>query len=202
MVHSNGQGKDDTYSGDNRAHFRLFLGKPTSTDTRLVLAFRPAVCCGVGSGLQLGDTDSVPAMLAAQGVTAAEWHRFADKLRTEVQPLSTSICCQVAAWMTVIGGFCICARTSSYQQALAAWTKELNTTVLEPKGMFAKTQTSEVSDGKNSQEVSWLAVAIGKPEVEALKGEAVFFTPKCCKSDEHKPHPCACCFACCCRSVV
>ena len=45
-----------------------------------------------------------------------------------------------------------------------------------------KFQTCSVHHGDSFEEISWLAVALTKPEAELLRLESAFWTPECCGS--------------------
>ncbi|KAJ3174186.1 hypothetical protein HDU88_000154 [Geranomyces variabilis] len=96
----------------------------------------------------------------------------------------------------------------SLQRAVAKFTDDFNREVMEPRGMFFKTQTSGVtytaSSGDSSvsihQEVSWGSIALTPTEVQALRQEENQFCFNPC-GGTHSAHPLwnSCCrIACCC----
>jgi hypothetical protein len=214
MAHVSGASKDapsSTYQGLNHGRDAqatdassggVFLRRPVSTDTRLILTYRPALCCSSGAGLELPDGEKVPAPLLARGVTEVEWRQFLEGLEADVQPLNCSVCSQVLAWISICGLLCWCSRLNAHQLALGAWVKDLNSRVLEPRGMFAKFQTSQINANKYREEISWLAIAIGEAEVESLQQEPVFWKPACCTHDMVRDECATSCAACCGRTVV
>lgn len=175
--------------------------RPPTTPDRLIIDFEPALCCSRGPGIPGAHATELPLALAARGVPPYEWADAVQRLRTQVQPLSTSVCCGVTAAVSVVCLPALCWRERRYQAALGAWVDGLNAAVLQPRGMFAKLQTNSYHEdtGPTSdydEEISWLAVAMTPVEAAALAAEPVFWTPGWCTPAMTR-HPCQGCFCCC-----
>lgn len=181
--------------------------RPVTTPERLIIDFEPAGCCSSGPGIPEDNATELPPALEAKGVTPYQWADAVQRLRREVQPLSTPICCGVAAVFSVVCLPWLCWQERRYQTAVGAWVDDLNAHVLQPRGMFAKFQTNSYYEtngngqGGRNEEISWLAVALTPAEAEALKAEPVFWTPECCQPVMTR-HPCPWCFCCGCQRRV
>lgn len=183
-----------------------FAKRPQNTPTRLILNFDPARCTAVGTGLWESDRQVHPA-LESRGVTQAEWDRYFDRMVNEVQSRQISICSCVTMSAFLLPLPYVCWQQNNYQSGVKRWVDDFNQQVLMPKGMFAKFQTCEVyidnpgdNTGGQSEEISWLAVALTPEEVQRLKEEPIFWWPGCCNEGVLTKHPCGCwfCFCCCC----
>lgn len=175
--------------------------RPISTEDRLILNFDGSLCCSLGHGLN-ADFETLPAVLAQRGVTPYQWGDFMQRLDKQVIPKHWNACVCISCALTGICLPLVCYKEYTFQEATSRWVDDLNSTVLQPNGMYAKFQTNYIyihyGEGSSyTEEISWLAIAMTPAEVERLKKEPTFWSPACCNDNEMVPNGCEWCFCCC-----
>eukprot|EP01116_Phalansterium_solitarium_P024915 TRINITY_DN9275_c0_g1_i1.p1 TRINITY_DN9275_c0_g1~~TRINITY_DN9275_c0_g1_i1.p1 ORF type:complete len:207 (+),score=54.50 TRINITY_DN9275_c0_g1_i1:108-728(+) len=180
----------------------LAVKRPITTEDRLILPFVPGACCTAGPGFREEDAVRVPAALAVRDVTEAEWQRFMERYRDDVQSKQWSTCAYVALIFSIVGIPFACYRHTVYQRALRDWLIAFNHDVLVPKGLFSKFQTNAVHSQHYNEEISWLAVALSPEEADQLMNEPVMWTPGCCEPRIRPDHVSSAACCCCAARVV
>jgi hypothetical protein len=196
---SAGAPKDAAYSSLNPTVQRadpatraVFTALPMSTEDRAILRFYPTAACTGGRGFAGDDLLRPPPALAARGVTDADWRRFVARLERDVQPQNMGGLLMCVSWTVLVLAPLVCVAQRRYHAALGRWVADLNREVLEPRGLFAKFQTSQVNSKDYHEEQSWLAVSLNRDDAEVLRAEPVFWRPACCDTSRMVRDECQC----------
>jgi hypothetical protein len=151
------------------------LHRPASTPTRLILDVHTTrCCCGDSKLAEVLDPEvasTPPPELAKAGVRASEWREWMARFQQIVYSGSYAVFTHIFAWMTLLGGFYLLYRNNQMQQRLATFMRDLNTQVLEPRGLYAKTQKGIFHANNQHEEISWMAIALTREEAESLREE-------------------------------
>jgi hypothetical protein len=151
------------------------IRRPSTTPTRLILDVRrERCCCGDKELEQVFEPDVFshpPQEVLARGVPAHEWREWLLRLQQIIYNGTFSDCVKCMLWGTLIGGAYLIFQDNHMQLRVAALMREFNAQVLEPRGIYAKTQKAVFRTDKQREEISWLAIALDSDEVTMLRQE-------------------------------
>lgn len=150
---------------------------------RYNFVYRVEQLFGVSPGLEKKLLDQVPEEIAKKGLQPHQWTEYTSQLRgiNEIENkwgFCPSLLCVILSIPTF---FCCCTLCKLYKeeilkwdQAFREWQAKFNM-ILEPLGMFVKSQSSGSEVHVNGQKVRhihrWLAFALTPAQVEKLKSE-------------------------------
>ncbi len=135
--------------------------------------FEHVVWCGSARGLL---EDTLPAQLAAKGIKAEDWSRFA-KSCAAIMAKRWTVWSDIMAVLFLLPLPCLIGSERNLHKRLGQWLRAINEELLEPVGCYAKIQmvSETIQTGPNGQtyteERAWLAVALTPEESEKLRGE-------------------------------
>lgn len=174
---------------------------PTSTDLRLVLPIRGSLlsdgCCAAQGTFVGTAIDAIPEPLRRRGVRESEWADALAKLDAAARQRPGCPLLTLAGVPAFLCGL-VCLLTLAerrFQRAMGGWLHELNDTVLESRGMYARFQSFD--GGKNGPKFTWLAIALTAEEADRLRVEPSCWQPKCCQPSVGVPADCKCCITLC-----
>lgn len=153
-----------------------WLCRPASTSERLILELNTVtICCGYNPEVILEENvTTIPPAIAAKGVSQQEWTHWMTRFKKELGAKSVS-------GMTTFLSFlflcipCLCIASNRFQTAAMKLQQEMNEQLLEPRGMYIKTQYGEHQGNEISLRVQWLSIAWTPEEVQKLKSEGHAF---------------------------
>lgn len=204
-----------------------YIQAPMSTPQREIvpLDVKPAKCCrccaAEGASADPGSwckepsgvVDSfvykVPDAIAARGVQQEEWTQWMLRLRQIVQETTWSngaaACYGAMAGLLLLPLCFMCCVVPNVRERhirIAEFTAALNEQVLQPHGMFAKTQAARYNSSNGAVNriamISWMAVAMTPEEADALRLEEHLFQSGSCDPEKLGPRACKCYECCCC----
>lgn len=131
---------------------------------------------------------NVPVKLAEKGVSQGEWTEFVQKLKA-INATQHSACYEISCGILCLPFYmmlpCICCPIlrrdmMAFDTQLREWQSEFNTRVLEPKGIFCKTQSicfayhESKPDGSTEKRrftERWISFALSAQEAALLREE-------------------------------
>ncbi|EGD82551.1 hypothetical protein PTSG_03203 [Salpingoeca rosetta] len=172
----------------------LIVRRPQSTPERLIFPFFKTRWCSTRNALA-DNMLQVPEELARHGVTQDDWQLWMDKLETNVQPKSTSMCSCIFGIAFLLPIPILVVRQRRYQRAVKQWLDGFNKEVFQPLGLYATTQTGVVQINRSREEISWLAVATTHDEADNLMQEPHmwYYNMVTGRLDDISDSCCSCC---------
>eukprot|EP00744_Colponema_vietnamica_P024120 GILI01035104.1.p1 GENE.GILI01035104.1~~GILI01035104.1.p1 ORF type:complete len:237 (+),score=56.36 GILI01035104.1:71-712(+) len=175
--------------GKGTSDWILGPSRPASTATRLILNVYPAAWCGSAQVLD-EETLNVPPQVAARGLQDTIWRDYMTRFRDNMRSGSLSIISIILLVCSVFGIPYLIYKWRAGNRFAASWQREFNT-VLEPKGMFIKTQKTTVRINDDHEEhVHWMALALTPEESAGLKQEDHVFWFDVLTGKSYEYHEC------------
>eukprot|EP00055_Hartaetosiga_balthica_P014236 m.77119 g.77119 ORF g.77119 m.77119 type:complete len:211 (-) comp8535_c1_seq2:645-1277(-) len=165
------------FKGDG-TRFRV-IRRPASSDTRLIIDLNTynmnCSCKGTPEFVSEADMDIIPQAVADQGVSEQEWQKHMRLLDQAIRKNRMSVLTVTLLSVLVVTIPFIFRRINKLQRAVIKVMDDFNEQVLEKHGLYAKTQKSIFRADKYQEEAPWLAIALTKDDVLALRGEEHIF---------------------------
>ena len=165
------------------------IKNPDGTTLRVNVLYTPVGCFDIHPGLSDEDIKQVPEQLAMKGLERSMWNHWVTRELMKVQelrePPGPAILCCIFCFPCVLMSLpCIGGSLAKknndmlrkWDDAMRKWLCDLNSQVLEPYGIWAKTQSHchlvHKRDGKKEKRTErWIAFAFTPEEIDKLKQE-------------------------------
>ncbi|KAJ3081392.1 hypothetical protein HK102_002370 [Quaeritorhiza haematococci] len=154
--------------------------RPGSTPDRLVIdLFTANWVSGKPKILEDDIINTIPPQIAAKGVDPVTWTKWMNRFRKDTARHTMSILETIFWWTTLVCVPVWIWKNNKRQRLVAKFLADFNREVMEPHGMYFKTQTGiwHNWDGKGQGHdltVSWASVALTPQGVAQLKEEEYF----------------------------
>ena len=147
---------------------------PTSKPERIIieLQIKTCCCCETPDVIDPDVVQTVPQSIALKGVDSGTWTQWMTRLRDMLKSKQMGSCISQFMIQCVLTIPCFILRNNSKQKAMRKFCEEMNAQVLEPRGMYLKSQYGVVGRGSQEIAVAILSIAMTPDEIEQLKKES------------------------------